>query len=121
MKLVPVLFRILAVIHLLPGLAGLMLKNITRLYGVAPTEKVQILLLRRPAMLLFPVSATFAAAAHMRSECWPLLIGCVVSIVGVLSECIVHDQFGGLLHNTFGIDALDLPVAALIAHLMTGV
>ena len=46
MKLVPSLFWILALVHMVPMIAAIMPSQITKLYGIVPAEKTQIVLLQ---------------------------------------------------------------------------
>jgi len=118
MKLIPILFWVLALVNLAPMIAAIAPAQITKLYGIVPTDKTQIVLLQHRALLLGLVGAACAAAAHYEALRWPALIGAVISMASFIIFCLVHDQMGGALRKIALVDLAALPVAATLFYLL---
>ena len=118
MKLVPGLFWVLALVHMVPMIAAIMPSQITKLYGIVPDDKTQIVLLQHRALLLGLVGAACGLAAHNESIRWPVLIGAVISMTSFIAFCLVHDQMGGALRKIALVDLVALPVAAILFYLL---
>lgn len=116
MKLVPSLFWVLALVHMVPMIAAIMPSQITKLYGIVPDGKTQIVLLQHRALLLGLVGAACALAAHNEAIRWPALIGAVISMTAFIIFCLVHDQMGGALRKVALIDLVALPIAAVLFY-----
>lgn len=118
MKLVPILFWVLALVHLVPMIVAIIPAQITKLYGIAPTDKTQIALLQHRAILLGLVGAACAFAAHNEPVRWSVLIGAVISMTTFIIFCLVHDQMGGPLRKIALVDLAALPVAGALFYLL---
>lgn len=81
MDLTAILFLVLAVVNGLPVVSALVPAQLSRLYGIAPDDGVQITLLQHRALLLGLVGAACVCAAYMEAVRWPVL-------VGVFSACL---------------------------------
>jgi len=118
MKLVPILFWVLALVNLAPMIAAIMPSQLTKLYGIVPSDKTQIVLLQHRALLLGLVGASCAFAAHNEAVRWPALIGAVISMGAFIIFCLVHGQMGGALRKIALADLAALPVAATLFYLL---
>ena len=114
MKLIPILFWVLALVHLVPMIAAIMPNQITKLYGIVPGDKTQIVLLQHRALLFGLVGAACALAAHNEAVRWPALIGAVVSMAAFIVMFLLHDPMGGALRKIVLVDLAALPVAAAL-------
>ncbi len=118
MKLIPILFWMLALGHLVPMIAALLPSQITKLYGVVPDDKTQIVLLQHRALLLGLVGAACALAAHNQAVRWPALIGASLSMSAFILFCLFHNQMGGPLRKIALVDLAALPIAATLFYLL---
>ena len=118
MKFIPNLFWVLALVHLVPMIAAIMPSQVTKLYGVVPDDKTQIVLLQHRAVLLGLVGAACTLAAHNQAVRWPVLIGTSISMCAFVLICFAHDQMAGPLRKIALVDLTALPIVATLIYLL---
>ncbi len=118
MKLIPILFWIIALVNLMPVVVAISPAQISKLYGIMPDDKIQIVLLQHRALLLGLVGAACAFAAHNEAVRWPAIIGAVISMGTFIIFCWVNDQMGGPLRKIALVDMAALPVAGILIYLL---
>jgi len=119
MSLVAILFCILAAIHFLPAVAAVAPSQLSALYGVPPEDKTLTTLLQHRAVLLGLVGAAFAAAAFIPSLRWAALIGGSISMILFLVIATLNGELTGPLQKIAIVDAVGLPIAAILAILLS--
>lgn len=118
MSIIPALFCVLAVLHFLPAIAAVSPEQLTRLYGIAPEDKVMRTLLQHRAVLLGLVGAAFAAAAFLPELRWAGLIGGTLSMALFLVIAAINGELWGPLIKISIADAAGLPISALLFFLL---
>jgi len=118
MSLIAILFCVLAAIHFLPAMAALSPSQLSALYGVSPDDTVMRTLLQHRAVLLGLVGAAFLAGAFFPSLRWAALIGGTASMVTFLIIAALNGELAGSLQKITLVDAVGLPVAAILFFLL---
>lgn len=117
-KIIPILFCLLAIIHVIPALSGLSTERISGLYGIPSDDKTLITLLQHRAVLFGLVAAACAYAAHTVNVRWPVLIGTIVSMGSFIAIALPRGQASGALGKIVIVDAIGLAIAALLIILL---
>lgn len=118
MNLVSILFLVLAAIHILPGVVGLVPSQLQNLYGVPPEDKTLTTLLQHRAVLLGLVGATFSAAAFLPQLRWAALIGGGASMILFLVIAGFNQELAGPLKKIAIVDGVGLLILPVIAYLL---
>lgn len=108
--LAQICFGFLALIHLLPAVAAVAPKQITKLYGVNAEDRTLITLLQHRAVLLGAVGFAFAAAAAMPQSpaaLFAVLLG-GASMVSFLVIAALQRQLSGPLRKIVIVDVVGL-------------
>lgn len=108
--IVQLCFGFLALIHLLPAVAALAPKQISKLYGVNADDRTLITLLQHRAVLLGAVGAAFAAGAmmpHSQAALFAVLLG-GASMVTFLVIAALQRQLSGPLRRIVIVDLAGL-------------
>lgn len=117
-KLLPVLFGALALIHILPAMAVLAPARLSTLYGFEAGDSVLTTLLQHRALLFGILSAALIYAIFTPSVRWPVLIGVVVSMGGFLVIAIMRGELGGALRSIVIADVIGLIIAVIAALIL---
>lgn len=115
---IPILFYLLAIIHILPALSGLSLSRMASLYGISAGDKTLATLLQHRAVLFGIIGAACIFAAHQPSVRWPVLIAAVVSMASFILMALARGQMNGALAKIAYVDGLGLFIAAALAALL---
>ena len=91
-QLLPILFYLLAIIHILPTLSGLSRKRLAGLYGISADDKTLMTLLQHRAVLFGLVAAACIYAAHNPAVRWSVLIGTTISMASFILIAIPREQ-----------------------------
>ena len=118
MKFVPILFWLLALVHLAPAVAAISPNQIATLYGIEPANKTLLTLLQHRAILLGLVGVAFAYAAFKPAFRWPVLCIGAASMALFISFCVLNGQLSSSLGRIAIIDAISLGIAAVAAYLI---
>lgn len=108
--LAQVCFGFLALIHLLPAVAAVAPKQITKLYGVDARDRTLMTLLQHRAVLLGAVGAAFVAAAtmpHSPAALFAVMLG-GASMASFLVIAALQRQLSGPLRKIVIVDAAGL-------------
>ena len=104
------LFGFLAVIHLLPALAAIAPRQISKLYGVDASDSALITLLQHRAVLLGIVGFAFTVAAFRpeSSAAWHAVIIGAISMIAFLVIATINRELVGSLQKIVIVDAIGL-------------
>lgn len=116
--LVPFLFYLLAIIHILPALSGLSSSRIASLYGISAGDNQLMTLLQHRAVLFGFVAAACIYAAHTPSARWAVLIGAVISMGSFIVIAALRGTMSGALNKIVVVDGIGLVIAAITAALL---
>ncbi|MEM9600201.1 MAG: phosphopantetheine adenylyltransferase [Pseudomonadota bacterium] len=117
-KLIPILYGLLALIHILPAMAVLAPARLSSLYGFDAGDSVLTTLLQHRALLFGILAAALIYAVFNASVRWPVLIGAVVSMGGFIVIAMMRGETGGALRTIVIADVIGLIIAALAAFLL---
>lgn len=117
-KLIPILYGLLALIHILPAMAVLAPARLSSLYGFDAGDSVLTTLLQHRALLFGILAAALIYAAFNASVRWPVLVGAVVSMGGFIVIAIMRGETGGALRTIVIADIIGLIIAAVAALLL---
>ncbi|MEP3654025.1 MAG: hypothetical protein ABJO36_03930 [Litorimonas sp.] len=115
---IPILFYLLSVIHILPALSGLSGTRFGKLYGVATEDSTLITLLQHRAVLFGFVGAACIYAAHSPAIRWPVLMGTIISMASFIVIAAMRGTLSGALNKIVIVDAVGLLIAAILIFLM---
>lgn len=115
---IPILFWLLAIIHILPALSGLSGMRLAGLYGISAEDKTLMTLLQHRAVLFGIMACACVYAAYTPSVRWPVLIGVVISMASFLVIALPRGQMAGALGKIIIVDGIGLLIAAGLAVLM---
>jgi hypothetical protein len=116
--LLPILFWLLAIIHILPSLSGLSSSRMAALYGIDADNNTLLTLLQHRALLFGLVAAACIYAAHTPSVRWPVLIGTVASMAGFIVVAALRGTMSGSLSKIVIVDAVGCIIALGAAALL---
>lgn len=116
--LLPVLFWLLAIIHILPALSGLSTSRMTGLYGIDAGNETLMTLLQHRALLFALVAAACIYAAHTPSVRLPVLIGTIISMAGFIVVAAMRGTMSGSLNKIVIVDAAGCLIALIAAALL---
>ncbi len=119
MNLITILFWFLALVHIVPALAGITPTALSRLYGVNHADKVLLTLLQHRAILFGLLGAGLLVAPFLNSLRWPILIATLISMISFIVIALVHGQSKGPMARIAIIDAAALLPATALVYLMT--
>jgi hypothetical protein len=108
-------FAVVGIIHLLPIAPVFAPDTLTRLYGVAPDDATQLVLLRHRALLLALVGALCVWAACVPSVRTAALVAAVLNIAGFLAFYALYGAPSGSLRTIAIADLAALPPLAWAA------
>lgn len=112
------LFGFLAIIHLLPAVAAIAPRQISRLYGVDAGDSALMTLLQHRAVLLGLVGVGFAIAAIRPADAgWHAWLLGTASMSSFLLIAALNRELGGRLRSIAIVDAIGLaPLTILFLH-----
>jgi hypothetical protein len=114
----PILFGLLALIHILPALSALAPSRLAGLYGVAPDNTVMLTLLQHRAALFGLVAAACIWAIFVPSVRPAVLIGTVISMASFIIIAAARGTMSSSLNKIVVVDAAGLIIAAIAAILL---
>ena len=117
-QVLPILFWLIAIIHVLPALSGLSGSRLASLYGIEQGNDTLMTLLQHRAVLFGFVAAACIYAAHNPSARWAVLIGAVISMASFIVISFLRGTTSGALQKIIVVDAIGLVIAALAAVLL---
>ena len=117
-QVLPILFWLIAIIHVLPALSGLSGSRLASLYGIEQGNDTLMTLLQHRAVLFVFVAAACIYAAHNPSARWAVLIGAVISMASFIVISFLRGTTSGALQKIIVVDAIGLVIAALAAVLL---
>ena len=117
-QLLPILFYLLAIIHILPTLSGLSRNRLAGLYGISADDKTLMTLLQHRAFLFGLVATACIYVAHNPAVRWSVLIGTVISMGSFILIAIPRGQLSGPLSKIAYVDGLGLIIATTLAVLL---
>ena len=114
----PILFWLIAIIHIIPAISGLSGSRLASLYGIEGDEQTLMTLLQHRAVLFGFVAAACLYAAHSPAARWAVLIGAVISMASFILIAFLRGTTSGALSKIIIVDAIGLFFAALAALLL---
>lgn len=114
----PVLFWLLAIIHILPALSGLSTSRMAGLYGIDAGNETLMTLLQHRALLFGVIAAACIYAAHEPSVRWPVLIGTATSMAGFIIVAAMRGTMSSALNKIVIVDAAGCVIALFAAALL---
>ena len=117
-KLIPILYGLLTLIHILPAMAVPAPARLSSLYGFDSSDGVLTTLLQHRALLFGSLAAALSYAVFNASVRWPVLIGAVVSMGGFIVIAMMRGETGGALRTIVNADIIGLIIAAVAALLL---
>ena len=119
MRLVlPILFWLIAIIHIIPAISGVSGSRLASLYGIEESNEPLMTLLQHRAVLFGFVAAACIYAAHNPAARWAVLIGAVISMASFILIAFMRGTTSGALSKIILVDAIGLFFAALAALLL---
>lgn len=116
--LLPSLFWVLAIIHILPALSGLSVSRMSALYGIDAGNETLMTLLQHRALLFGLIAVACIYAAHTPAIRWPVLTGTVVNMAGFIVAALMRGTMSGALSKIVIVDAIGCLIAAIAAILL---
>ena len=116
--LIPLLFSVLAIIHILPALSGVSVDRVADLYGVPAEDKMLMTLLQHRAVLFGLVAGACIYAANRPSARWPVLWGAIISMSSFIFIAMPRGQLSGPLAKIAYVDGFGLIIAAILVVLL---
>jgi len=113
--LIPFLFWILAIIHIIPALSALAPSRMAALYGIGTENKALMTLLQHRAVLFGLVAAACVFAAYNSAVRWPVLIATIISMASFIIIAVPRGQLSGSLAKIAYVDGIGLIIAAALA------
>ena len=114
----PILFWLLAIIHIIPAVSGMSGSRLASLYGIEESNETLMTLLQHRAVLFGFVAAACIYAAHSPPARWAVLIGAVISMASFILIAFLRGTTSGALSKIIIVDAIGLFFAALAALLL---
>ena len=114
----PILFWLIAIIHIIPAISGLSGSRLASLYGIEGDDQTLMTLLQHRAVLFGFVAAGCIYAAHAPPARWAVLIGAVISMASFILIAFMRGTTSGALSKIIIVDAIGLLLAALAALLL---
>ena len=114
----PILFWVIAIIHIIPAISGLSGTRLASLYGIKGDDQTLMTLLQHRAVLFGFVAAACIYAAHNPAARWAVLIGAVISMASFILIAFMRGTTSGALSKIILVDAIGLFFAALAALLL---
>ena len=114
----PILFWLIAIIHIIPAVSGLSGSRLASLYGIEEGNETLMTLLQHRAVLFGFVAAACMYAAHAPSARWAVLIGAIISMASFILIAFLRGTTSGALQKIIVVDAIGLVIAALAAVLL---
>ena len=115
---IPVLFYLLAVIHILPAVLGLSSSRLQTLYGIPANDNTLMTLLQHRAVLFGFVAVACIYAAHTPSARLAVLIGTLISMASFIVIAALQGTLSGALNKIVVVDAVGIAIAAVLIFLM---
>ena len=115
---VPIVFWLMAIIHILPAISGVSGSRLASLYGIEQNNGTLMTLLQHRAVLFGFVAAACIYAAHAPPARWAVLIGAVISMASFILIAFLRGTTSGALSKIIIVDAIGLFFAALAALLL---
>ena len=114
----PILFWLIAIIHIIPAISGLSGSRVASLYGIEGDDQTLMTLLQHRAVLFGLVAAACLYAAHSPAARLAVLIGAVISMASFILIAFLRGTTSGALSKIIIVDAIGLFFAALAALLL---
>jgi len=114
----PILFWLIAIIHIIPAISGLSGSRLASLYGIEASNDTLMTLLQHRAVLFGFVGAACIYAAHTPSVRWPVLIGAVIAMGSFILIAAFRGMTSGALTKIIIVDAIGLVFAIFAAVLL---
>ena len=114
----PILFWLLAIIHISPALSGLSGSRLASLYGIEGDDQNLMTLLQHRAVLFGFVAAACIYAAQFPAARWAVLCGAIISMGSFIIIAAMRGTRSGVLSKIIIVDAIGLVFAALVAILL---
>ena len=116
--LIPLLFSVLAIIHILPALSAVSVDRLAGLYGVSAEDKTLMTLLQHRAVLFGLVAGACIYAANRPFARWPVLWAAIISMSSFIFIAMPRGQLSGPLAKIAYVDGFGLIIAATLAVLL---
>jgi len=117
-SLLPILFWLIAIIHIIPALSGLSGSRLASLYGIETGNDMLMTLLQHRAVLFGFVGAACIYAAHVPTARWAVLVGAVIAMSSFILIAFLRGTTSGALQKIIIVDAIGLVIAAIAAALL---
>ena len=114
----PILFWLIAIIHIIPAVSGLSGSRLASLYGIETGDATLMTLLQHRAVLFGFVGAACIYAAHNPPARWAVLIGAVIAMGSFIIIAALRGTTSGALTKIIIVDAIGLVFAVLAAILL---
>jgi hypothetical protein len=114
----PILFWLIAIIHIIPAVSGVSGARLANLYGIEQGNETFMTLLQHRAVLFGFVGAACIYAAHNPPARWAVLIGAVIAMASFIIIAALRGATSGALSKIIIVDAIGLVIAALAAILL---
>jgi len=114
----PILFWLIAIIHIIPAVSGLSGSRLASLYGIQGDDQTLMTLLQHRAVLFGFVAAACIYAAHNPSARWAVLIGAVISMASFILIAFLRGTTSGALQKIIIVDVIGFVFAAIAALLL---
>jgi len=114
----PILFWLIAIIHLIPAVSGMSGARLANLYGIEQGNETLMTLLQHRAILFGFVGAACIYAAHNPSVRWAVLIGAVIAMASFILIATLRGTTSGALSKIIIVDGIGLVFAAIAAVLL---
>ena len=116
--LIPLLFSVLAIIHILPALSAVSVDRLAGLYGVSAEDKTLMTLLQHRAVLFGLVAGACIYAANRPAARWPVLWTAIISMSSFIFIAMPRGQLSGPLAKIAYVDGFGLIIAATLVVLL---
>ena len=114
----PILFWLIAIIHIITAVSGVSGARLANLYGIEQGNETFMTLLQHRAVLFGFVGAACIYAAHNPPARWAVLIGAVIAMASFIIIAALRGTTSGALSKIIIVDAIGLVIAALAAILL---
>ena len=114
----PILFWLIAIIHIIPAISGVSGSRLANLYGIEEGNETLMTLLQHRAVLFGFVAAACIYAAHFPAARWAVLTGVIISMGSFIIIAAMRGTTSGALNKIIIVDAIGLFFAAIVAFLL---
>lgn len=114
----PILFWLIAIIHIIPAISGLSGSRLASLYGLETGNETLITLLQHRAVLFGFVGAACIYAAYTPPARWAVLMGAIICMASFILISFMRGTTSGALSKIIIVDAIGLVFAVLAAILL---